>query len=162
MANPHSNTIQFYLPSGETVLLDEQDRDLIGLKWYNNGDGYAYRKSPRPEYKNVFLHRLILTRCIGRELQKGEFVDHKNGNRLDNRRSNLRVATHAENQRNMKRKAANLSGFKGVRRRGNRYIARITANGVTYELGSFRTPEEAHQAYCNAARKYHGEFARFE
>ena len=90
-------------------------------------------------------------------------IDHINGDPSDNRWSNLREATHAENLRNRGAQRDNASGFKGVYfcDRGIRhYRAVIVLNKRKIYLGVFATPEEAHAAYCVAAEKYHGEFAR--
>jgi hypothetical protein len=87
----------------------------------------------------------------------GALVDHVNGDTLDNRRENLRVATHAENSQN-KRKIS--KGFKGVYERRGHWIASIAACGTRVRLGSFATPEEAAMAYDDGARKWHGPFAR--
>ena len=91
------------------------------------------------------------------------WVDHRNHNKLDNRRENIRIATPAQNLANSK--ARGTSGFKGVSVtsdvKGKPYQAKIKSNGKTQYLGHFSTPEEAHEAYCVAATKAHGEFARF-
>jgi hypothetical protein len=87
-------------------------------------------------------------------------IDHINGNRADNRIVNLRLATPAENSRNRRRHQNNISGFKGVIRQRAKWHAQIMVNGRWHRLGGFSTPEEAHAAYCEAAPKFHGEFAR--
>ena len=84
-------------------------------------------------------------------------IDHRNHIRCDNRFDNLRNATHGQNKANAQGWAA--SGFKGVIKRGNRWVAQITHNGPTRYLGLFKTPEEAHAAYCQAAAKLFGDFA---
>ena len=91
-------------------------------------------------------------------------VDHINGDPTDNRISNLRLATRAENGRNRKISKANTSGYKGVwwDNARSRWRAAIRIDGVKTALGCFPDPETAHAAYCEAASKYHGEFARFE
>jgi hypothetical protein len=90
-------------------------------------------------------------------------VDHKDGDGLNNRWRNLREATRSQNHANSKRARNNTSGFKGVRlSRSGRYRARIAVNKKRIALGSFDTPEEAHDAYCRAAKKFFGEFARAE
>lgn len=87
-----------------------------------------------------------------------EEIDHINGDRLDNRWANLRLATHGQNQANCK--TWNKFGLKGVTKCGNRFLAKITKNHEYHYLGLFATPEEAHAAYMKAAREMHGEFAR--
>jgi hypothetical protein len=89
-------------------------------------------------------------------------IDHINGLRDDNRFANLREATNAKNRLNSKRRADNASGFKGVswERRRSVWIANIQKGNRRFYLGQFATPEEAHAAYCLAAEKHHGDFAR--
>lgn len=91
-------------------------------------------------------------------------IDHISGMKGDNRISNLRIATIAENQWNTALKSANTSGLKGVSWsvRQGKWRARIGVNGVMVWLGYFESKEDAHAAYGAAAKKYHGEFARTE
>ncbi len=91
-------------------------------------------------------------------------IDHINGDRADNRWSNLREATRQENLRNMKRRPNNKSGFKWVSwcKATNSWKAQIRMLGTNRHIGCFKTPEEAHKAACEAAKKHHKEFARFE
>jgi hypothetical protein len=89
-------------------------------------------------------------------------IDHINLNKDDNRIANLRRATPADNCRNSPKRAANTTGLKGVVRRGKKWLAQINARGKRLHLGMFTTPEAAHAAYCAAAQKYYGEFARKE
>lgn len=104
------------------------------------------------------LHRVLLNAPLG------VHVDHINGDGLDNRRVNLRLATNAENGRNQRRHANNACGFKGVywHKRGKKWAASIGFNGQNKHLGLFNKPESAHAAYCEAAALLHGEFARTE
>jgi hypothetical protein len=89
-------------------------------------------------------------------------LDHINGNRDDNRLANLREASRTQNNYNRKPRSDSACGLKGVQRSWNRWVARITINGKRVHLGSYSTPEEAHAAYCQAARKHFGEYARAE
>lgn len=88
-------------------------------------------------------------------------LDHRDGNPANNRWRNIRRASPAQNSWNAKTKRNSTTGLKGVRHSGNGFIAQIMSNGVRVYLGYFRTAIVAHAAYCKAARKYHGRFARF-
>lgn len=89
-------------------------------------------------------------------------IDHRNGIRDDNRFDNLREATRSQQGANSKRSKANTSGFKGViyRPHAKAFRAYITLNRRQRHLGYFPTAEMAHAAYCAAAERLFGEFAR--
>lgn len=91
-------------------------------------------------------------------------IDHINGKRCDNRIENLRKATYQQNRRNSITNRDNKSGFKGViwHKRDKKWMASIGTNKKSIFLGYFSTAEEAHNAYCVAAKKFFGEFARFK
>jgi hypothetical protein len=83
-------------------------------------------------------------------------VDHKNSVRNDNRWENLRLATNAQNQQNLRKaRADNSSGFLGVFPNKNRWSAQIAINGKSKCLGTFDTPELAHAAYLKAKASIH-------
>jgi hypothetical protein len=113
--------------------------------------------------KKYLAHRIIWL------MQSGSFpkeqIDHINGVKTDNRIANLRDATQAENARNRGLQSNNKTGFKGVFTnsvsRINPYTSHIQSNGKIIFLGTFPTPELAHEAYRAASAKYHGEFGRF-
>lgn len=88
---------------------------------------------------------------------RGE-VDHKNGNGLDNRKCNLRIATSSQNKANTKIRRDNTSGFKGViwHKASNKWMARVADK----YLGLFRSKYEAAKAYNQKAKEMFGEFAR--
>jgi hypothetical protein len=91
-------------------------------------------------------------------------VDHKDLDRSNDRWSNLREATDAQNHMNRRVQRNNHSGLKGVGRqtRGGRWTARVTVDGQTTWLGTFDTPEEASAAYAGAAAELHGRFGRLQ
>ncbi|WP_411706281.1 AP2 domain-containing protein [Edaphovirga cremea] len=88
-------------------------------------------------------------------------VDHRNENKLDCRKENLREATHQQNNFNKVANSNNKSGYKGVSfyRASNKWQASIKVNGRSKHLGHHETPEKAALAYNQAASKYFGEFA---
>ena len=99
---------------------------------------------------------------------KGEWgrpmIDHRDGNPLNNRWRNLRLASHTENAANRPRLRSNTSGFKGVtfERRSGKWLAQIQKHGRRYPIGRYDTAQEAHEAYVAAARLLFGEYARAE
>ena len=150
------------LTQGYEAVIDAADAPLVsGSNWralVRPRTIYAQRHSlvidgVRPA---TFLHRAIMRAPTGME------VDHIDGNGLNNRRSNLRLATHAENGRNARIRSDNTSGFKGVfqHKRDGSWRAQIHVDGRNKYLGVFRTPEDAHAAYVQAAANLHGPFAR--
>lgn len=91
-----------------------------------------------------------------------QHVDHINGNKLDNRICNLRLATRSQNLSNRGAQANSRSGVKGVfvEAWSGRWKASIQHQGRTFNLGRYDTREQAQEAYRRAAEHYHGEFAR--
>lgn len=106
----------------------------------------------------LLVHRLAWMLVNG-PIPEGMQVDHINCDRKDNRLANLRLVTHTENQQNQRRahrtnKGTGLMGTYLERRTG-RFVAHIKNSGVTIHLGTFRTAEEAHEAYLAAKRRLH-------
>jgi hypothetical protein len=104
-------------------------------------------------------HRLIWLMYHG-FLPANSRIDHINGNRKDNRISNLRLATDAQNASNAKLSVKNTTGFKGVSRTAYGFGAHVNKDGRKTFLGVFKTPEDAARAYDSAALEAYGEFAR--
>lgn len=150
------------LTQGKFAIVDAEDYEALSQsKWFYHG-GYASRQifdaTKKSKKRQLRMHRLI------NRTRDGFDTDHINGDGLDNRKSNLRTATHAQNGRNQKTNKNNKLGVKGVSRRtkargGNAYVAQIVLNYRKIYLGVFATIGEAAQAYIDAAKKYHGEFA---
>jgi hypothetical protein len=138
-------TVSITNRAGQTfaVLFDAADRDLVAQhRWYviaSSPPGRFYAKCGRIE---LCMHRLIMG------VPEGWDVDHINGDGLDNRRSNLRIVSRADNLRNRTRlNRNNSSGFRGVRQIANgRWRATAHHAGKRRALGCFSTPEEASAA----------------
>lgn len=155
---------EIQLSQRQVALIDDQDSHrVLGHRWsfYKNresGNGYAVSSI---EGKNVTMHRFILGVTDPTIL-----VDHINGNGLDNRRCNLRIATRAQNNANSGKRKTNTSGFKGVhftKRRAHLpkpWAAYLGTLKKTRFLGYFETAVDAAKAYDKAALTHHGEFAR--
>ena len=120
------------------------------FNWHKNGDGYAIRKSNK---KCKFLHREILAP------NKGLFTDHINGNKLDNRRCNLRVATAQQNAFNQRGVNGKTKGVTWVAKR-RKWQAQAKLNYKTYWLGYFSELDDALLAYDNFAKKHYGRYAK--
>ena len=154
---------RIYLGEGEWAILDQEDYYRFGnSKWGIEGKKdkfYAVRnvKNGDKKVRTERLHREIM------DAPKGLLVDHRNGNSLDNRRANLRLATHAQNMHNRKKiKTKTSSQYIGASldKRSGRWASKIRCHGKKVHLGCFGSDIEAAKAYDEAAKKYHGEFAR--
>lgn len=150
------------LTRGLVALVDVADFEWLNQwKWYaqerTDGGFYGARNIPRAGGKSrkVSLHREILGLKRGDRSQ----VDHANLNPLDNRRSNLRIASPSQNSANRARAKSGLKGAYYAKDR-QKWFSSITVNYRQMYLGSFDSEELAHAAYCAAAEKYFGEFAR--
>ena len=90
-----------------------------------------------------------------------EIVDFIDGDCLNTKIENLREINRSQSQYTRKLQMNNSSGYKGVSVKRNKWTATITQHKKSIYLGIFDNPEEAHKAYCRAAKKLHGEFANF-
>jgi hypothetical protein len=148
------------LTKGYVTLVDDDDFDELSKhKWcvcvVKPGRPYAYRRCPITR-KNIAMHRQIL------KAPDGFDVDHKNRNTLDNQRSNIRIATRAQNRANTGPNQNSKTGYKGVRyvrAATKRPFIAFIRNGNYRHIGSFADPAEAARAYDAEARKLWGEFA---
>jgi len=164
-----SNSITIPLTQGLFTVVDEIDGDFATIKLHahfnlTSGPYAAKHGHTDKGHRALVIHRIIMARILGRPLQRSEAVDHVNGNPLDNRRINLRLASKSQNAANAKLRSDNSSGYKGVcwSIPGNRWRAYARANGKQIHLGYYDTAEDAHQAYCKFAEEHYGEFARLK
>lgn len=151
------------LTKGYEAVIDAADVHLIeGRNWsadvqVRGGRIWNVYAVALVDGKPTRMHRHITSAQAEAE------VDHDDGNGLNNRRSsNLRIASHAENQRNMRTPITNKSGLKGVSwsARDRRWRAQIQVAGENIGLGNFLTKEAAYAAYVAASKKHHGKFGR--
>lgn len=137
--------------NGDSIKADAVDVDILKKhSWCISKAGYAVANINR---KVVKMHRYILgDKC------DGKMIDHINGNKIDNRRCNLRFCSAAENARNTS--STNEFGYPGIRKtKYGKYNARITVNRKEIHIGNFETVEEAIEARKQAEIKHFGEYA---
>lgn len=142
---------------GVAIVDDEDFPRLFGYMWYLSTSGYANAfKGTRKINERIAMHRLIV------QAVPGEYVDHINGNKLDNRKANLRKCDQSGNLANTSMPRTNTTGFKGVswdKARG-KFVAQIKVRGKHIHLGRFADKTAAARAYDRAARQWFGDFAR--
>lgn len=152
-------TIEIPLTKEKFAIVDDCDAHLIGWKWSYHSMGYGVRgvylnrRKEGEKHLMIFIHHAIMGRPIN-----GMFIDHINGNRLDNRRENLRIVSRRENSQNTKRhrgESPKSSKFLGVDvairnyPRGIRkyFRASIVIDGKKKHIGYFKNEEDASNAY---------------
>ena len=117
--------------------------------------GYIHIHVGKRRDRTYKAHRLAYAFTHG-SLEPGTIIDHVNGVKTDNRICNIRVGTQTVNCENLHRpRKDNRSGFLGVFKNWNRWSAKIQVDRKPVDLGTFDTPEEAHQAYLEAKRRLH-------
>ena len=123
-------------------------------RWHMHQDYPATTLGSGKKAYKLYLHRFVMS------AKSGTIVDHKNGDHLDNRRANLRLASKGENTINRDRLPTNGAGYKGVSKRGKTYRAFVHKDGTTIYLGTFPTAKAAACAYNGGAKKHFGKFAK--
>lgn len=149
------------LGRGFFVLLDDEDYEEMSVwSWNISWKGYAIRTERAGGKRTIYLHREVAKRA-GIKIGSKQ-VDHRDGDKMDCRRENLRIASNQQNQANVSRQTNNTTGFKGVsyHKVKKKWIARIGVRYKRISLGHFDNPEDAHAAYEAAAIKYFGQFAK--
>lgn len=139
---------------GYTAIVDDEDYEAVSAhSWCAYQNGASTRPQTRVGRATFYMHQLILP--------GHPEVDHKDGDGLNNCRSNLRPCTHAQNMANQRKRRNNRSGFIGVHRQAasSRWSAQVKHEGKTIHLGTFDSPEEAARMRDRAALKSYGQFA---
>ena len=150
------------LTRGSQSIIDLEDIEFCGKwNWSLMTSGCSYVKRNRLISDGtgpgaILLHRVLLGAPLGM------VVDHINGNGLDNRRGNLRLASQAQNIRNSHKRSDNTSGYKGVfwDNFTGKWMAAIGFEGKFHNLGRYDSPEQAKLIYDAAAKRMFGEFVR--
>lgn len=144
------------LTQGKVAIVDDEDFAFLSQwKWYY-AKGYAVRNiGPTNQQRQLQMHRVVMS------IPKGRNIDHVNGVKLDNRRCNLRIATHPQNRYNSRPFTNSTSPYKGVAlyRKTRKWRALIHYQGRAYHLGYFHSEEAAARAYDAKAKELFGEFA---
>ena len=150
--------IQVYkngIKTNDNTIISIEDVELCMMyNWYLNGKYFRARINN----KHVCLHRFIMSYSI---INKGLIVDHIDRNRLNNKRSNLRIVTPSQSSMNRNKGTNNKSGYKGVHwyKTRKKWVASIYINKRNKSLGRFDNIIDAAKAYNEAAKKLHKEYA---
>jgi hypothetical protein len=140
------------LLGGEISLVnDEKYDELVIYSWHLHSNGYAVRCNGG---HSTYMHRVVIN------APDKVWVDHIDGDKLDNRIENLRLCNASQNGGNRGPICNNELGYKGVRKHRKNYQARVIFHGKETTIGTFTTPEEAARAYDNKVMELFGEFAK--
>jgi hypothetical protein len=151
---------QIPLTKGKFAIIDDSDFERVNqFKWCahkskRSSTWYAIRHGARPQRKSILLHVFLMNPLQGMK------IDHIDGNGLNSQRHNLRVVTDSQSAMNKGKHRDNTSGYKGVCKAENKWMASLTVEYKHIYGGIFSTPEEAAHVYDKLAKKHHGEFAR--
>jgi hypothetical protein len=150
------------LTRGKFATVDDEDYGFISQwEWFCDSGGYAVRSVESPKENGNRKRSVIRMHRIIAKTPDGMRVDHRDHDRLNNQRYNLRNATEGQNSMNRKPYVGKKSPYKGVTQRkgGEKWIAQIRLNKKLKHIGSYTKETEAAAAYNREAKKLFGEFA---
>jgi hypothetical protein len=145
--------------SGHEVMIDDEDyENLIEFVWYfHKSDGYVYKNIEKKRAsKRISMHKFLMNPAEGMD------IDHVDRNKLNNQKSNLRIVEHKINARNRKIPCNNKTGFMGVWKQDNKYVAEIRKDNIKYYLGIYCTALEAALAYDKKAKEFNFDHVNFK
>ena len=153
--SPDDGSAYIPLTRGKFALVDKSDWEwLKEQRWSYTTDGYAAGRITTKDRSMSYMHRVIM------DAPSDKMVDHINGDKLDNRRQNLRLCSLPENTANQRGRPG-TSRYKGVQQnRAGNWQVRIQVHRKQIQLGTYQDEIEAAKVYDTAAREYFGEFAR--
>lgn len=158
----YGNSIYARTKNGKVFIIDSDDEWVLDRFVFHERNGYIMTNATTDSGKRVllFLHRIIMNP------DDCEMVDHKNLNKADNRKRNIRVCTRSQNMANRRTFSNSTTGLKGVfnnpKRSGKPYRSQIKVQGKVIHLGYFNTKEEAKDVFNSASVYHFGDFARVE
>lgn len=148
------------LNTGRFTLIDAEDLALVSRHGWSESKSTRTRPTyaccrmlVRGESRYVGMHRLVLNHPDGE-------VDHINMNGLDNRKANLRVVNKSQQRMNQFKRNGCASIYRGVTRKRDKWLARVTRENQHFHAGVFVSEVDAALAYDKTARVVHGPFAR--
>ena len=141
--------------AGDRFVIDTSDLGKVeNYCWRVDKHGYVVANARNGTNQTVRIYHLILS------ILPGAIVDHKDWDKLNNKKSNLRIANKSQNNTNIKRKCNNTSGYTGVKKtKSGSYVAQISFNKKKIYLGTFKTLEEAVKVRHKAEQAIHSEWS---
>lgn len=152
---------EIQLTKGAVAIVDDDDYERVNkFKWYLGGSG-NYRYAVRAVTENGRRYTARLHHAIAGE-HRGKCIDHINGNTLDNRKCNLRIATRGQNRANSIAQKNNSTGVKGVYKTAKEGVFKVIINnkGLMEYLGCYSDIEEARTVFAERHQQLHGEFSK--
>lgn len=150
----------FCYKDGSLIRIKKSGGQKVGsiAGWVTVCNGRFYRKM-NIKRKVLYVHRVIFNLHHG---YLPKYIDHIDGNSLNNKIENLREASQSQNMANARKKSTNTSGYKGVtfRKDTKKWQSAIMVNGKHISLGSYKDKKDAAMAYEAGALKYYKEFAK--
>lgn len=158
----NKDIVVFALTKNQQTIIDRNDYEkIMDYKWIASYDTKKKKYRVQAHKLRTFGDRIYLHRLIMNVQDSNIAIDHINHDQFDNRKCNLRLCTISQNNKNQIKRKDNTSGFKGVSysKQRKKYIAQISCDKKYFNLGGYKTKEEAAKVYDHYASVLFGEFA---